>query len=306
MNPVIESNTDRPPSVRGLPSIAPYQTPSPAEIPPNRVSWRPDPGRGVLLIHDLQEHFLSVFDRTATPCKPMLAHVGAIKRACQFAGVPVLYTAQSADQSEEERGLLTDMWGVGIRGNNAGERIAPEVAPEGQDTLFIKKRYSAFVGNELASWMQSRGRDQIYICGIYGHIGCQVTACDAFMRDIQSFVVRDAIGDFSREHHVAALTYVATRCGAVVSSDDLIHDIVGSNRRDRRAATVLGDLAELMGVASDEIAPEAVVTDLGVDSLRLMELAERWTRVFPDLTAMDITSCRTVRELLALVEGGPS
>ena len=40
-------------------------------------------------------------------------------------------------------------------------------------------RYSAFVDSELSGQLQRLGRDQLWICGVYAHIGCMVTAYDA-------------------------------------------------------------------------------------------------------------------------------
>ena len=44
-----------------LPAIASYPMPSAADLPPNKVSWTPDPQRAVLLIHDMQNYFLRPF-----------------------------------------------------------------------------------------------------------------------------------------------------------------------------------------------------------------------------------------------------
>ncbi|MDG4800020.1 isochorismatase family protein [Micromonospora sp. WMMD980] len=78
-----------------------------------------------------------------------------------------------------------------------------------------KRRYSAFVDSTFGDLLGDR--DQLLITGIYAHIGVAATACDAFMRGIQAFVVGDAVADFTRADHLAALRYVARRCGMVLS-----------------------------------------------------------------------------------------
>lgn len=44
-----------------LASIAPYRVPQTSELPANRVDWTPDAGRAVLLIHDVERHFVDAF-----------------------------------------------------------------------------------------------------------------------------------------------------------------------------------------------------------------------------------------------------
>lgn len=208
-----------------LPAIAPYPLPDVDRLPANRVAWRPDPARSVLLVHDMQHYFVDRFAVDAPPVPQVIDHIGRLRARCHELGVPVVYTAQPGDQAPTDRGLLTDFWGPGLPGDPRAGSIVDAIAPTGRDVLLTKWRYSAFVRSDLPAVLG--GRDQLIITGVYAHIGVAATACDAFMRDIQAFVVADAVADFSADDHRNALAYVAGRCGAVVSTADALDAFAG-------------------------------------------------------------------------------
>ncbi|MGW0807864.1 isochorismatase family protein [Nonomuraea sp. NPDC002799] len=202
-----------------IPEIKPY--PMPAEPPANRVDWRPDPRRAVLLVHDMQNYFLRAYTPGQSPLVELMANVAALRELCARLGVPVVYSAQPGAQSAEQRGLLLDFWGDGIGADPYEAQITDALAPGADDVLLTKWRYSAYQRTGLAELMAEQGRDQIVICGVYAHIGVLMTACEAFMRDTQAFVVADAVADFSREHHDMALTYAAERCAVTTTTTRL-------------------------------------------------------------------------------------
>ncbi|MEU1675211.1 isochorismatase family protein [Streptomyces roseifaciens] len=204
-----------------LPAIAPYPMPREADLPANKVGWTVDPSRAVLLVHDLQNYFLDAFEAGASPVTELLANVAAVKKDCDRLGVPVVYSAQPGGQSAAERGLQQDFWGPGLPDDERAKAIADAVAPTAADTVLTKWKYSAFVRTDLAERMAAQGRDQLVIVGVYAHIGVMMSACDAWMRDIQPFLVADAVADFSAEDHAMALRWAAAKCAVVTTTDRL-------------------------------------------------------------------------------------
>ncbi|MBR7831898.1 isochorismatase family protein [Actinospica durhamensis] len=202
-----------------IPSIASYPLPTRAGLPAAKVPWTPDPSRAVLLVHDMQGYFVNTLPE---PLRGELLHNAAtLRKRCAELGVPVAYTAQPGRMTPEERGLLVDFWGPGMRTLPQDRLIVPELAPAQDDWLLTKWRYSAFARSDLGERMAAAGRDQIVLCGVYAHIGVLATALDALARDTQAFLVADAVGDFSESYHAMAVEYAAERCARVLTAEEV-------------------------------------------------------------------------------------
>ena len=207
----------------GLPKIAPYALPTEADLPVPRAPWKLEPARAALLIHDMQNYFIDIFTPDVAPIAPVIANIGLLASACRVAGIPVFYTAQDGDQDRRDRGLQADLWGPGMGWDR--QPILKTLEPEPGDIVLVKHRYSAFQRSNLETLMRVRGRDQLIVSGIYAHIGCTLTAGEAFMRDIEPFMAADALADFSREKHNMALAYVAAVCGVPLMTTQILEAI---------------------------------------------------------------------------------
>ncbi|WP_299536194.1 isochorismatase family protein [uncultured Streptomyces sp.] len=208
-----------------LPAIAPYRLPAGDELPANRVAWTADPARAVLLVHDMQNHFLRAFPAGREPLTGLIGNTARLLERCRGLGVPVVHSAQRGGQTPEERGLQLDFWGPGVADDPEALRAPDAVAPLPGDHVVTKWKYSAFVRTPLADILRETGRDQLVIAGVYAHIGVMMSAADAWQRDIQAFVVGDAVADFSREDHDMALRWAAGRCAVVTTTDALFTEV---------------------------------------------------------------------------------
>ena len=212
-----------------LPKIAPYSYRE--QEHQNRVNWRVDPARAALLVHDMQRYFVRAFEleRDGQPLPDAqiniaIANIRRLLDAAHAANIPVYYTAQPPRQNLADRRLLTDFWGDGLQDDESAQ-ILDELAPTEADTVLTKWRYSAFVRSPLEEQLKDLGRDQLIIGGIYAHIGCLTTALEAFMCDIQPFMVADALADFTEEEHRMACEYASGRCARVLNTAEALENI---------------------------------------------------------------------------------
>ncbi|MFF3111395.1 isochorismatase family protein [Kitasatospora sp. NPDC057904] len=212
----------------GLPSIDPYPMPSESDLPANTARWTVDPDRAVLLIHDMQRYFLRPFPASESPGRPLVQNTALLREEFAALGAPVAYTAQPGGMTAEQRGLLKDFWGPGMEVSPEDRQVVDPLGPGPSDWVFTKWRYSAFHKSDLLERMRAHGRDQLVVCGVYAHVGVLMTAVEAFTNDIQTFLVADAVADFSEAYHRLALTYAAERCAVVTSTKSVLSGLAPS------------------------------------------------------------------------------
>ena len=246
-----------------------YPMPALAQIPQNKTNWEADTARSVLLIHDMQNYFLNFYQQDSTLIRTMIKNLQSLRSWAAQQQIPVVYTAQPYQQHPQQRALLNDMWGAGITTAPVEEqKIVNALTPRPEDTILTKWRYSAFQRSDLLAHMHNWQRDQLIIGGVYAHIGCMLTAAEAFMQDIQVFFVADALADFSAEQHQQALNYIAGCCGQVTTTGALLPSINSLTR-----AWLTQKVQTLLEIPEETINPEENLILYGLDSLRIMQFA---------------------------------
>jgi bifunctional isochorismate lyase/aryl carrier protein len=288
-----------------LPAIASYSLPGVAELPQNKVSWKPDPQRALLLIHDMQRYFVDAFPAGQSPMREVLPNIRKLREACTALGIPVVYSAQPGGQTPEQRGLLLDFWGPGINGGEHQKQIVEELTPGPQDVRLTKWTYSAFRRTELMELMRARQRDQLIICGIYAHIGCLQTASDAFMSNVKPFLVADALGDFSLTHHQMALNYASKLCAVTLTTQQLVEQLGPPAAQALGLEQLRADVAELLQEPAAALRDDDNLLERGLDSIRLMTLVERWRSQGVELSFVELAERPTLTGWHALLHCAP-
>lgn len=277
-----------------IPRISNYSILHPNGDVDNKTHWALDSSRAVLLIHDMQKYFVDFYDVNEEPIKSVIDNIKSLKQQCKRLGIPVVYTAQPPKQTVEDRALLTDFWGTGLKGEGGEEQIIQELTPEAEDTCLTKWRYSAFQRTPLQSLMNEQNRDQLIICGVYAHIGILATSLDAFMNDIKAFVVSDAVADFSCEDHAMALDYISQRCGQVIGLSDI--QALSLKKQTLSLDQMKKDVAKSLLIPASDIDDQDNLLDFGLDSIRLMALLEKWRSAGADISFADLAEASTLAQ----------
>ncbi|MFJ3882562.1 isochorismatase family protein [Streptomyces sp. NPDC090077] len=218
----------------GLPAIGSYPMPDRSTLPRSCASWAIDPRRAALLVHDMQNHFVGGTAAERSPVVELVDNISALRTLAAALDMPVVFTAEPAAQPPGQRGLAADLWGPGIVDGSDAAAIVPPLSPRPGEHVLANVRHNAFLRSHLGRLLRSEGRDQLVICGVHAQLGVLLTAADAFMNDIQPFVVADAVADFSAEEHAMAMRWAA-RSAVVCTTESLLRDLLlGRVARDGR------------------------------------------------------------------------
>lgn len=108
--------------------------------------------------------------------------------------------------------------GKNVEGSIYAE-ILPELAPQRDEPVVVKRRYSAFYGTDLEMVLRGLHTQTIFVLGVNTNNCVLATVYDAFSRDLRIVVVADACGSMNGdEYHVAALHQVEAALGFTMTA----------------------------------------------------------------------------------------
>lgn len=210
-------------------------------------------GRTAVIVVDMQNDFGSkggLFDRAGIDISVIQAVVGPTARvvaSARRAGVKIVYLKMgfrpdlsdlgAADSPNRVRHLL---FGVGqtLRAPDGREGrflirdtwntdIVPELAPQADDVVLYKHRFSGFYQTELDAILKQLGAQYLIVTGCTTSVCVESTVRDAMFRDYSCVLLADCMAEpvgygLPRSNHEASLLVMQTLFGWVTTSDEFI------------------------------------------------------------------------------------
>ena len=111
--------------------------------------------------------------------------------------------------------------------------IVPELAPEPDDVVVEKHRYSGFFGTELDDVLRERGIETLVVVGATTSVCVESTVRDAVFRDYPCLVLEDCTAepialDSPRSNHEASLLVLELLFASITDSTALIEALASS------------------------------------------------------------------------------
>jgi maleamate amidohydrolase len=175
---------------------------------------RIDPTRTALIAYDVCKRILTPEDPAARErMRPALEAWRTLIEGCRALEVPIIYTTPVSRADGADVVLLpTDLsaeTGVPSLTNTIegteGAEFPPEIAPNPEDYVFLKRRPSAFYGTGVAELLHMLRRDTILIGGGGSNRGVETSVREAFNLDMMVVVVREVCYGGNREAHEWAM-----------------------------------------------------------------------------------------------------
>ena len=193
------------------------------------------PGRTALLIIDVQHDFaapdglMGQYGVDFAAIAPALQRLAGVIAAARAAQVPVIFLGLSTSPETDSPAMA--LW-MDRRGQASGEALAIcragtpgaafyELLPAPGDPVVFKSHYSGFHRTGLMAVIEKLGVDTLVVGGITTECCVDTTVRDAFVRDLNLFVLADATAAYDESQHRHALTALGLSFAIITDAEQV-------------------------------------------------------------------------------------
>jgi nicotinamidase-related amidase len=173
------------------------------------------------VIVDMQEDFFS-HARLSERRNLLARRVNELVQICRDAAVPLIWVRQ--EWADDLSDATIDARKAGIRivvAGTPGASLLRELDWQPTDHVVVKKRYSAFFRTNLEAMLKASNTRRLIIAGVNTHACVQMTAMDAYQRDLEVVLARDCIDSYDAQYHEVSSRYMLTQLGTGMSNEEI-------------------------------------------------------------------------------------
>ena len=198
-----------------------------------------NPNTAALIVVDMENDFVAPgapFEVTAA--RTLLPKLKKVMGFCRKAGIRIIYTTHVHRPDGSDMGRFADIYPAvadrkGLVDGTPGVEIYSEIAPQRDEVVIKKHRYSAFYGTDLDVILRGQGVDTVIVTGVTTEDCCHATARDAMFRDYKVVFLSDCTGTYAYpdlgygnlpadEVHRSSLVILALSTAHVMTADDFM------------------------------------------------------------------------------------
>jgi ureidoacrylate peracid hydrolase len=218
----------------------------PIELPARPAALSLDLDRTALIVVDMQNAFaspggmLELAGIDVRPARDVIANTQMVCEAARRSGIPIVYltigyppdlsTAGGADSPNPQKELALclmrerpELRGRLLTFGTWDFQIVDELAPQPDDTVIVKSRYSGFHGTGLDSFLRGRGIRYLLFVGIASNVCVESTLRDAYFLEYWPVLIEDAtMPAGSPDIQKATIFNVETFFGWVANSEEVV------------------------------------------------------------------------------------
>ena len=177
--------------------------------------------KSALLIIDMLNEYLDPKGKIYCEAgREIIGNISFLKKHFQENGLPVIYVNTSHINGGDPE---TAKWGLHAMRGTWGAEVIPELKPDINDYVVLKRTYDGFFNTELEITLRSLGIDTVVVCGIHTHVCVLCTALGAFYRGFQVVALEDCMTTGYKPNHETRLRFFNSHIGKLTNLSDYIN-----------------------------------------------------------------------------------
>lgn len=165
------------------------------------------PANTALLVIDMERDFIDAGAvEEASGGRDLVPAINRLIAWARGYGAPVIFTYEMHRDDKSDYGIELEFEPVHCLEGTSGCELTDGLDVQPHDYhIYNKRRYDCFLGTDLDLLLRSKRIENLICCGVIAHICVMSTVYTARNLDYRVLVPRDAIADFTSNHHAAAL-----------------------------------------------------------------------------------------------------